>query len=41
MNRFIFKNLNDVEIKEEYQVKISNSFAAFQYWDDNAHTGRV
>jgi len=28
--RFNVKNLNDVEVKEQYQVKISNRFAALE-----------
>jgi hypothetical protein len=28
MERFNLKELNDVEVKEHYQVKISNKFAA-------------
>jgi len=30
MERFNFKKLNDMEIKEQYQVKISNRFAALE-----------
>jgi hypothetical protein len=28
IERFSLKKLNDVEVKEQYQVKISNRFAA-------------
>jgi len=27
------KKLNDVEVKEQYQIKISNKFADFENWD--------
>jgi hypothetical protein len=30
MERFNLKKLNDVEVKEKYQVKISNRFAALE-----------
>jgi hypothetical protein len=35
MDRFNLKNLNDVEIIEEYQVKTSIKFAALGYMDDD------
>jgi hypothetical protein len=35
MERFNLRNLNDVEIKEMYQVKISNRFAVFENLDDD------
>jgi hypothetical protein len=33
MERFNLKKLNDVEIKEQYRVKISNRFAASENLD--------
>jgi hypothetical protein len=30
MERFNLQNLNDVKIKEQYEVKISNRFAALK-----------
>jgi len=30
MERFHLKNLNDAEVKEQYQVKISNRFAVLK-----------
>jgi hypothetical protein len=35
MERFTFKNLNDIEVKEQYQIKISSRFAALENLDDN------
>jgi len=35
MEIFILKKLNDVEVKEQYQVKISNRFAALENFDDD------
>jgi hypothetical protein len=35
MERFNFQKLNDVEVKEEYQVKISNRFAALEIMNIN------
>jgi hypothetical protein len=32
MERFNFKKLNDVKLNEQYQVKISNRFAALKNW---------
>jgi hypothetical protein len=32
--RFNLKKLNDVEVKEEYQIKISNRFAALENLND-------
>jgi hypothetical protein len=34
MERFNLKALNEVEGKEQYQVRISNRFAAFENLDD-------
>jgi hypothetical protein len=35
IKRFDLKRLNDVIVKEQYQVKISNKFAALENLDDN------
>jgi hypothetical protein len=35
MRRFDLRKLNDAEVKEQYQVKITNRFAAFENFDDN------
>jgi hypothetical protein len=35
MQRFDLKKINDAEVKEQYQVKISNRFAALKNLDDN------
>jgi hypothetical protein len=35
MERFNLKKLNDVEVREQYQVKISNRFAALENVDDD------
>jgi len=35
MERINLKKLNDVEVKEQYQVKISNRFAAVENLDDD------
>jgi hypothetical protein len=37
MHRFDFRKLNDAEVKEQYQVKITNRFAALENCDDNVH----
>jgi hypothetical protein len=34
MERFNLKKLNDMEVKEEYQVKFSNRFEGFENLDD-------
>jgi hypothetical protein len=34
MERFNFKNLNDVEGKEQFRVEVSNRFAAFELLDE-------
>jgi hypothetical protein len=36
MERFNLKKLNDVKVKEEFQVKITNSFVALENLDDDA-----
>jgi hypothetical protein len=33
--RFDLKKLNDVDVKEQYQVKISNRFTSLETLDDN------
>jgi len=35
MEVFNLKKLNDVEVKKQYQVKISNRFAALENLDDD------
>jgi hypothetical protein len=35
MQRFDLRKLNDAEVKEAYQVKITNRFAALENFDDN------
>jgi hypothetical protein len=37
MQRFDLRKLNDVEVKEQYQVKITNRFAAFENCDDTVN----
>jgi hypothetical protein len=37
LDKFYVNYLNDVEVKEQYQVKISNRFAALENLDDNAN----
>jgi hypothetical protein len=35
LERFDLKKLDDVEVKEKYQVEISNRFAALESLDDS------
>jgi hypothetical protein len=35
MQRFDLRKLNDAKVKEQYQVKITNRFAALENCDDN------
>jgi len=35
MERFDLKKLNDVEVKEQYQLKISNRFSALEDFNDD------
>jgi hypothetical protein len=35
VQRFDLRELNDLEVKEHYQVKISNRFAGLENLDDN------
>jgi hypothetical protein len=41
MHRFDLRKLNDAEVKEQYQVKISNSFAALGNCDDTVDMSRA
>jgi ubiquitin len=41
MQRFDISELNDAEVKEQYQVKITNRFAALENFDDNVGTNRT
>jgi hypothetical protein len=37
MQRFHLRKLNDAEVKEQYQVKITNRFAALENFEDNGY----
>jgi hypothetical protein len=41
MQRFDLRKLNDAIVKEEYQIKISNRFAALENLDDNVDINRA
>jgi hypothetical protein len=41
MQRFDVRKLNDAEVKEQYQFKITNRFAALEIFDDNVDMNRV
>jgi hypothetical protein len=41
MQRFDLRKLNDAEVKEQYQVKITNMFAALENFDDNVDMNRA
>jgi hypothetical protein len=41
MHRFDLRKLNDAEVKEQYQVKITNRFAALENCDDNVDMNRA
>jgi hypothetical protein len=41
MQRFDLRKLNDAEVKEQYQVKITNRFAALESFDDNVNMNRA
>jgi hypothetical protein len=41
MQRFDLRKLNDAEVKEQYQVKITNRFAALENFDDNVEMNRA
>jgi hypothetical protein len=38
VQRFDLKKLNDAEVKEQYRVKISNMYAAYEDLGDNMDT---
>jgi hypothetical protein len=41
MKRFNLKKLNDVEVREQYQVKTSNKYAALENLNDDVEINRV
>jgi hypothetical protein len=41
MQSFDLRKLNDAEVKEQYQVKITNRFAALENFDDNVNMNRA
>jgi hypothetical protein len=41
MQRFYLKNLNDADVKEQYQIKISNRFPAMENLDDNVDINKA
>jgi hypothetical protein len=41
MQRCDLRKLNDAEVKEQYQVKIKNRFAALENFDDNMDMNRA
>jgi hypothetical protein len=41
MQRFDLRKLNDAEVKEQYQVKITNRFAAFENFHENVDMNRT
>jgi hypothetical protein len=41
MQRFDLRKLNDAEVKEQYQVKTTNGFAALEDCDDNVDMNTV
>jgi hypothetical protein len=41
MQRFDLRKPNDAEVKEQYQVKITDRFAALENFDDNVDTNRA
>jgi hypothetical protein len=41
MERFNFQKLNDVKVKEQYQVKISDRFTALENLDDDVDINRA
>ena len=40
MNIFYFENLNELEVRKQYQIKISNKFTALDYLSDGEDTNR-
>jgi hypothetical protein len=41
MQRFDLRKLNDVEVKEQYRVKITSRFAAVENFDDTVDMNRA
>jgi hypothetical protein len=41
LERFIVKELNEEEVKEQYQVTMKNKFAALENIDDNGEVSRT
>jgi hypothetical protein len=41
MQRLDLRKLNDAEVKEQYQVKITNRFAASENFDENVDMNRA
>jgi hypothetical protein len=41
MQRFDLRKLNDAEVKEQYQARITNRFAAFENFDNNVDMNRA
>jgi hypothetical protein len=41
MQRFDLRKLNAAGVREQYQVKITNRFAAFENFDDNVDMNRA
>jgi hypothetical protein len=41
VERFNLKQLNEEEVKEQYQVIIKNKFAALENLDDNGNTNKA
>jgi hypothetical protein len=41
MERFNRKNLNDADVKKQYQAKISNRFAALEDLDEYVNINRA
>jgi hypothetical protein len=41
MQRFYLRKLNDAQVKEQYQVKITNRYATLENFDDNVGVNRV
>jgi hypothetical protein len=41
MQRFDLRKLNDTEVQEQYQVKITNRFASLENFDDNVDMNRA
>jgi hypothetical protein len=41
MDRINCKELNDAEVKEQYQIKISNRAAALEILNENVHMNKI